>query len=61
MIKVVDRRCTLTRTLIDKMEQVRQEMIQCASEKGLADESTIRLSKELDDLLNQYYKEFQKE
>jgi len=40
------------------MEQIRQDMIQCASEKGLSDESTIRLSEELDQLINQYYKEF---
>lgn len=35
-------------------------MIQCASEKGLTDESTIRLSEELDQLINEYYKEFKK-
>ena len=43
-----------------RMEKVRQDMIQCASEKGLTDESTIRLSEELDQLINEYYKEFKK-
>lgn len=50
----------MTKTLLNQLEQVRQDMIQCASEKGLTDESTIRLSEELDQLINQYYKEFKK-
>lgn len=50
----------MTKTLLKQLEQVRQDMIQCASEKGLTDESTIRLSEELDQLINQYYKEFKK-
>lgn len=50
----------MTKTLLNQLEQVRQDMIQCASEKGLTDESTIRLSEELDELINQYYKEFKK-
>ncbi|PJK18014.1 hypothetical protein CQS04_03810 [Chryseomicrobium excrementi] len=50
----------MTNTLLNQLEQVRQDMIQCASEKGLTDESTIRLSEELDQLINQYYKEFKK-
>ncbi len=50
----------MTKTLLNQLEQVRQDMIQCASEKGLTDKSTIRLSEELDQLINQYYKEFKK-
>lgn len=50
----------MCKTLVDQLEEVREQMIQRASEHGLADETTIQLSKELDQLLNQYYKEFQK-
>lgn len=50
----------MSKTLMEQLEEARKQMIQCASEKGLSDQSTIQLSKELDRLLNQYYKEYQK-
>lgn len=50
----------MSETLMEQLEEARKRMIQCASEKGLSDQSTIQLSKELDQLLNQYYKEYQK-
>jgi len=42
--------------LLKKIEQLRQSMIEVAIKKGLSSHESIEISRELDDLLNQYEK-----
>lgn len=51
---VFRRVCVERKSLERKLEQVRQRMIRSGIENGLQSPKTIRLSKELDHILNQY-------
>ena len=43
--------------LLKKMEQTREMMIRSGVENGLRNANTIRLSRQLDQLMNTYYEE----
>lgn len=43
-----------TNQLLDKIENIRAEMMQVALQKGFQDQEVIALSQELDQLLNEY-------
>ncbi|KOS69669.1 hypothetical protein AEA09_14520 [Lysinibacillus contaminans] len=43
--------------LLKQMEQAREMMIRSGVEKGLQNANTIRLSRQLDQLINTYYEE----
>ncbi len=42
-------------SILNKMEYTREKMIQSAVENGVANRETIRLSEELDRLLNEFH------
>lgn len=44
-------------SIMKQVEVKREKMIESALEKGVLDKGTIRLSKELDELLNEYRNE----
>jgi len=46
--------------MLDKIKTKRELMISCANKYGFTDENTIRLSQELDELINEYQKVFGK-
>lgn len=46
----------MNRSLDEKIEQVRIEMIKAVERQGIAAEETIELSRKLDDLINQSIK-----
>lgn len=41
-------------SILKRVEKTREKMIQSALEKGVSDKDTIQLSKELDNLLNEF-------
>lgn len=43
--------------LLEQMEQTREMMIRSGVENGLQNANTIRLSRQLDQLMNTYYEE----
>lgn len=51
---VIRRVCVDRKSLERKLEQVRQRMIRSGIENGLQSPKTIRLSKQLDHIMNQY-------
>lgn len=44
--------------MLEEIKVKREVMIQCASKHGFTNEMTIRLSQELDELINEYQKNF---
>lgn len=47
----------MTNLLLKQMEQTREMMIRSGVENGLQNAKTIRLSRQLDQLMNTYYEE----
>lgn len=44
--------------ILEEIRMKREIMIQCASKNGFTNEMTIKLSQELDELINEYQKTF---
>lgn len=49
--------CIMANLLLEQMEQTREMMIRSGVENGLQNANTIRLSRQLDQLMNTYYEE----
>jgi len=47
-------------SLLLKIELIRQEMIKCGMEQGFSAEKTIKISQQLDELLNHYSNDINK-
>ncbi|MFC6332854.1 Spo0E family sporulation regulatory protein-aspartic acid phosphatase [Paenibacillus septentrionalis] len=56
-INVEARNCHIIKNLQDKIEELRIELTNLASLEGLQGEQTLKKSRELDQLLNRYYRE----
>ena len=44
--------------MLEEIKAKRESMINCASQKGFTNEMTIKLSQELDELINEYQRTF---